>query len=522
MVPQRSVVRTVHVASRVLRPVILTLALLVVPVLPSAHLPGAAAGKTTLTLGVDQEIVGLDPTKVTAFSSFRRIDLLYNKLVAYDSGLRVVGDLAESWETPDTRTYIFHLRRGVRFHDGTEMTSEDAAFTIARILDPQTASPGRSYLEPVESVTAPDRYTIRLHLKYPLASLLSGLASGNAAIVEKAAVLRSGDLQKTEAGTGPFMLAEWVPDNFMRLARNPNYFKPGLPRLDEVIFRVIPEQASLLAGIRTRSLDMATISDGSVVKQALTDQSLAVQQSPSLNLRIFSFNTTRAPFTDARVRHAIAFAIDRQAIVNAAEFGLGVVSGPIPAPDTLWALPVTAFPEYRPDPDRARRMLQEAGAAGAAFGIVASPTYEGGLAVAQVIQSQLRAIGLAPTIENIEWGTYINRWVKRDFDAMVELRGGDPDPDRFLYRTFYSAGAVNNFLFKDAAVDRLLERGRVHVPVAERQPIYHDLETLLVQAAPAVFLYTPLETQVLQSYVKGFRVIPTGALTYLEQASIDR
>lgn len=499
--------------------VALSAVLAVLPLLGGAE---GAGGRTTLTLGVDQEVVGLDPTKVTAFSSFRRLDLLYNRLVTYDAGLHIVGDLAESWATPDARTYVFHLRKGVRFHDGTEMTSDDVVYTIQRILDPKTASPGRSYLDAVDSVTAPDRYTVRVHLKYPLASLLSGLASGNAAIVEKSAVLKLGDLQKTEAGTGPFMLAEWVPDNFMRLVRNPHYFKRGLPRVDEVVFRVIPEQASLLAGVRARSLDMATISDGSVVKQALADRALQVLQAPSLNLRIFSFNTTRRPFTDPRVRQAIAFAIDRQAIVNAAEFGLGVVSGPIPAPDTLWALPVREFPEYRPDPARARRMLQEAGALGASFTITASPTYEGGLAVAQVIQNQLRSVGLNPTIENVEWGQYITLWVKRDFDTMVELRGGDPDPDRFLYRTFYSTGAVNNFLFKDPSVDRLLDRGRVHLTLAERRPIYHELERLLVREAPAVFLYTPMETQVLQRYVRGFRIIPTGALTSLEETSLAR
>jgi peptide/nickel transport system substrate-binding protein len=482
----------------------------------------AAGAKVTLTLGVDQEIVGLDPNKVTAFSSFRRVDLLYNKLVAYDADLRVVGDLAESWDTPDARTYVFHLRKGVLFHDGEEMTADDVAFTIERILDPKTASPGRSYLDPVDTVTAVDRYTVRLHLKYPLASIFSGLASGNAAIVEKAAVLRSGDLQKTEAGTGPFTLAEWVPDNFMRLTKNPRYFKGGLPKVDEVVFRIIPEQASLLAGVRTRSVDMATISDGSVVRQAQGDRGLVVAQVPSLNLRIFSFNTTRAPFTDARVRDAIAYAIDRDALVRAAEFGLGVVSGPVPAPAKLWALPVGAFPEYHPNPAKARQLLQDAGAAGAAFKIVASPTYEGGLAVAEVIQNQLRGVGLAPTIENIEWGTYINRWVKRDFDTMIELRGGDPDPDRFLYRTFYSTGAVNNFLFKDAEVDKLLDRGRVHVVGAERKPIYDDLQRKLVEKAPAVFLYAPYESTVLQPYVKGFRLIPTGALTYLEQTSIER
>jgi len=495
------------------------IAILIAAFLPLTY---AAPAKVTLTLGVDEEAVGLDPNKVTAFSSFRRIDLLYNKLVTYDPDLRVVGDLAESWETPDARTYVFHLRKGVQFHDGQEMTSEDVAFTIERILDPKTGSPGRSYLDPVESVSAPDRYTVQLHLKYPLASLLSGLASGNAAIVEKSAVLRSGDLQKTEAGTGPFTLAEWVPDNFMRLVRNPHYFKRGLPKVDEVVYRVIPEQATLLAGVRTRSLDMATISDGSVVKQAQADRSVAVAQAPSLNLRIFSFNTTRAPFTDARVRDAIAYAIDRQAIVNAAEFGLGQVSGPIPASDKVWALPVGSFPEYHPNPARARQLLQAAGANGASLKIVASPTYEGGLAVAQVIQNQLQAVGLAPTIENVEWGTYIDRWVKRDFDTMVELRGGDPDPDRFLYRTFYSTGAVNNFLFKNTQVDRLLDRGRVHVSVPDRKPIYDELQHVLVAQAPAVFLYTPYETQVMQLSVKGFRIIPTGALTYVEQTSIER
>jgi len=493
-----------------------------IPDAPSGAL--AAPGGVTLTLGVDQEVVGLDPSKVTAFSSLRRIDLLYNKLVTYDPDLRVVGDLAESWESPDSRTYVFHLRRGVRFHDGQELTSEDVVFTIERILDPKTGSPARSYIDAVDGISSPDRYTVRLHLKYPLASIFSGLASGNASIVEKAAVLAAptGDLQKTEAGTGPFMLAQWAPDNFMRLARNPRYFKPGLPKIDAVVYRVIPEQASLLAGVRTHSLDMATISDGSIVRQAQADKALVVVQSPSLNLRIFSFNTTRAPFTDARVRDAIAFAIDREAIVKAAEFGLAQVSGPVPAPAKLWALPVREFPEYRPDPARARRMLRDAGAAGASFNIVASATYEGGLAVAQVIQSQLRAVGLAPTIESIEWGTYINRWVRRDFDSMVELRGGDPDPDRFLYRTFYSTGAVNNFLFKDAAVDRLLDRGRVHLAAAERKPIYDELQRALVEKAPAVFLYTPYETQVLQPSVKGFRLIPTGALTYLEQTSIER
>jgi len=487
---------------------------------PLAARTNAAPSKVTLTVGIDQEAVGLDPNKVTAFSSFRRIDLLYNKLVAYDTSLHVVGDLATSWDTPDNRTYVFHLQPGVRFHDGTPLTADDVVFTIQRVLDPKTASPARSYLDAVDSVTAVDPLTVRLHLQYPLASVLSALTSDNMSIVERAAVEKNGDLQKTEAGTGPFTMAEWVPDNYMRLEKNPYYFRRGLPKVDEIVIRIVPDESSLLAGVRSHSVDMAVISDGSVVKQAQGISGLQVVQVPSLNLRIFSFNTTHAPFTDPKVRDAIAYAIDRQAIVNAAEFGFAQVSGPVPAPDKAYALPVSAFPEYRTNPAKAKQMLQEAGAAGASFNIVASPQYEGGLAVAQIIQAQLRAIGLNPSIVNVEWGAYINLWVKRDFDTMVELRGGDPDPDRFLYRTFYSTGAVNNFLFKDAAVDRLLDRGRVHLTVAERKPIYDDAQRALVTDAPAVFLYTPYVNAVLAGYVQGFALIPTGALDYLQRTSI--
>ena len=203
---------------------LLVVVALALPVLPVRAGPAG----TTFTIGVDQEVVGLDPNLVTAFSSFRRIDFLYNKLVRYNDRLEIEGDLAESWEFPDPRTVVFRLRRGVRFHSGAEMTAEDVKFTLERVLDPATRSPGRSFIDVISDIETPDRYTVRAKMRFPLASLLSGLASANLSIVEKAAVQRFGNLQRNVAGTGPFMLAEWVPDNFMRLVKNPNYFRQGL------------------------------------------------------------------------------------------------------------------------------------------------------------------------------------------------------------------------------------------------------------------------------------------------------
>ncbi|MFH2115231.1 MAG: ABC transporter substrate-binding protein, partial [Spirochaetota bacterium] len=220
--------------------------------------PKAAAEKV-LTLGVDQEAVGLDPHIVTAFSSMRRLDLLYNRLVRLDDNLKVVPDLAESWEIPDNTTYVFHLRKGVLFHNGREMVADDVKYSLERILDPKTASPGRSYISLIKSVDVVDAYTVKLTLASPLASLLDALTSNNISIVPKEAVEANGNLQKVAVGTGPFMLKEWVADNSMTLVKNPAYFEKGLPLVDKVIFRVIPEQASLLAGIKSGDLDMATI-----------------------------------------------------------------------------------------------------------------------------------------------------------------------------------------------------------------------------------------------------------------------
>jgi peptide/nickel transport system substrate-binding protein len=304
----------------------------------------AAAAPKVLTIGVDQEAVGIDPHIVTAFSSMRRIDLMYNRLVRLDDSLAVVPDLAESWDIPNNLTYVFHLRKGVKFHNGREMTADDVQYSLQRIMDPKTASPGASYISLVKSIDIVDRYTVRLNLSAPLASLLDGLTSNNCAIVAKEVVTANGNLQKVDGGTGPFMLQDWVADNSMTLVKNPDYFEKGYPVLDKVIFRVIPEQASLLAGVKSGDLDMATINDGAIIRQAASTPQVVVMGKPGLNVRTFSFNTTHKPFDDVRVRDAMALALDRSEILTLAEFGMGQPTGPIPVAATQWALPVSTLP----------------------------------------------------------------------------------------------------------------------------------------------------------------------------------
>jgi peptide/nickel transport system substrate-binding protein len=309
----------------------------------------------------------------------------------------------------------------------------------------------------------------------------------------------------------------------MTLVKNPDYFEKGAPLLDKVIFRVIPEQASLLAGVKSGDLDMATINDGAIIRQAAKDSKVVVMSKPGLNMRIFSFNTTRKPFDDVRVREAVALALDRSEILTVAEFGMGQTTGPLPVAATQWATPVAKLPFSAPDIARAKKLLADAGFPnGFSFKITCASTYEGGLAVAQVAQDELKKIGVQAELEVVEWGVYIDKWVKRDYDSMIELRGGSGEPDRFLYRTFYSTGAVNNFLFKDADVDKLLDQGRTQTAIAARKATYDKLQALLSEKVPAVFLYCPNENQVLSSKVSGFKMVGNGSLFYIAFAQVGR
>ena len=479
----------------------------------------AAGEDKTFTVGVDQEVVGLDPNIVTSFSSMRRIDLLYNKLVRHNDNLEIVPDLAEDIDIPDNVTYIFNLRKGVKFHDGSEFTADDVVFTLNRILDTKTASPGRSYLTTIKAIDKVSAYSVKVVLQAPLASFLEGLTSNNCSIVSKAAVEKYGNLQKNEVGTGPFMLKEWVADNSMTLVKNPVYFEKGAPWFDKVIFRIIPEQASLLAGVKSGTLDFATISDGATITLAKRDSNIVVMQKAGVNVRTFGFNVTHKPFDDERVRQAISLGIDRTEVVTVASMGMGQPTGPIPVSATQWALPLFKIPFSTPDVAKAKALLAQAGYPnGFSFKIVTANSYEGGLAEAQVIQDQLKKIGVTAELEVVEWGVYIDRWVKRTFDAMVELRGGSAEPDRFLYRTIHSTGGVNNFMFKDADVDALLDKGRALTKVADRKPVYDQLQIVLATKAPIIFLYCPLETQVLSKAVKGFKIVGDGNLYYIAYA----
>lgn len=482
----------------------------------------------TLVLARSHDVTGLDPHKVPAHVSHRIFELIYNTLVGLNDQLLPIPELAQSWEvSSDGTEYVFHLRPGVKFHNGEEMTSEDVKFTFERILDEATGAIARSFFTDVKEVNAPDKYTVVFSLKRPCGPFLIYLADPNASIVSKRVALEA-DLNKVEGaiGTGPFRLTEWKPDEEMVLEKNLDYFETGKPYLDKIVIKIIPDEFSIVAALRAKTVDMALIETPAAAIALRGIPYINVMSVPSLRYHLIFVNTSRGPLKDVRVRQAISSAIDRVGMVNTAALGEGIVAGPIPPSLSFWAVPTDELPFYKRDLDLARRLLAEAGyKEGFSINLLV-PLGEPatGVAEAQYIKAQLNEIGIDLKLDIVEFGIYVDRWLKADFDLAIGLNAGKPDPDFYFYRYFHSTGSLQFVIgfWNDPYLDNLLDKGRVETDLNKRRAIYAEAQRVLAEACPFIWTYVSFEYFVAQDYVKGFVPLATGAIDYLKDVWLEK
>ncbi len=498
-----------------------------VPVVVTATPAPTAAPKTGgILIGARAaDAKGLDPHKQTAFSSFRMLELLYDPLLAFDKDMKLVPNLATTWKwSADGKTLTMTLRNDVKFHNGDPMTSADVKFSFERILDPKTAAAARSYFTDIDTIDTPDPYTVVFNLKNPNASILSAMTSPNAAIINQKQVTGGADPAKVDVGTGPFMLDKWDPDQTLTMKANKNFWIPGEPHLDGIEWRTIPDESSILAGLRAKTLDFAIINDPRVaIRAGAGSSSLVISRAPALAYHVLQLNSSRPPFTDVRVRQAISCAIDRQQVVDTASLGEGEVTGPVTS--LFYRVPINTLPCYKPDLAKAKQLLADAGkSTGISFKIMAAsdepPT---AVAEAQSIQAQLKQIGIDTQIETLELGVYVDRWLKADFDSTVALNGGNPDPDIMLNRYWSSTGNLQNVAnYNTPEIDKLLAQGRATVDPDQRKAIYDQIQQKLVEASPWIWMYVGYEYRVMQPYIKGFTPLNNGSLMYLRDAWMDK
>ncbi len=478
------------------------------PVAVLAAQDAGAGGE--LVIGKGQEAVGLDPALVTATSSFDLIAVIYERLVEFDEAGDPQPILAESWEIPDDQTYIFTLRPDVTFHNGQPLTAADVKHTFDRIKDEATASPWASQFTPIDEIEATDDLTVTFRLNAPFGPFLATLSSGYASIVPNDDSL---DLQAEMVGTGPFMLESWQQDTETVMTAFDGYREAETPLLSTLRYRIMPEESARLAAIRTGEIHLTSIADPLTVESATTSEGVEVIEYETTDYYLLGLNCAEAPFDDPKVRQALSLAIDRQAIVDAVFFGRGRVTGPLVPTLGEWAQPIDQLPNYAVDRERAQALLEEAGVPDLSFSIVVGSLYQEFENIALVIQDQLAEIGVTATLEPVEWGTFIDRWSARDFQSFVSFNGSGNDPDRALYPAFITDGSVNAFQFSDEQADQLLEEGRTTTDADARRETYQELETLLAEQAPALFISTRVAFFAVRDTVSGFA--PTGTQTWL-------
>jgi peptide/nickel transport system substrate-binding protein len=480
----------------------------------------AAAEQGRLVVARTGDIDNLDPHLATAFQTYQTLELVYDTLFELTPELEVTEGLVESFEYDDTGSELtLTLRDGVTFHDGSDLDSGDVAASLERILDEDTGAVARANLTSITAIETPDDTTAVLVLDEPDGTLPAALADPNTAILSSDEI--DADTVGSEPmGTGPFAFETWEQGQSVLLDAHDDHWGEG-PEVDEVQFRVIPDESSLLAGMRAGEFHLGVMSDPSVVTQ-IDENELTVERTPALAYRALMLNNDRGPLGDQQVRQAIACAIDRQELVDNAVFGEGEITGPFTAP-AFAGDPYDGLPCDGRDVDLAQQLLDEAGE-GDGFTletIVITGEYETAINEAQQLQAQLSEIGVDLELEQLETNVYVERWLEADFDAAVALNGGRADPHQMYARYFVSDGNLNDVAtYSSDTLDELFAQGRAETDEDARVEVYADISQELLDASPWAWLFAGFEYRVLQPEVDGFVPMPTGSLKSLRSVTI--
>ena len=481
---------------------------------------GAGASET-LVVARTGDIDNLDPYLATAFQTYQALELVYDTLFELDAELNVQPGLAEEWSYSDDGTMLtITLRDDVTFHGGDTFDSEDAKATLERILDEETGAVARANLLSVESVEAPDATTLELALSEADATIPAALADVNTSMLSADAI-EAGSVGTEPGGTGPFVYEDWTQGQSFSVSANADYWG-GAPNVAGVEIRVIPDETSVLAGLRADEFHLGVLTDPTVVTQVGDD--LTVERTPALAYHALMMNSSRDQLQEQAVRQAIACAIDRQEVVDSAILGEGEVTGP-------WTIPAYAGDPYAglpcdgADPEMAEQMLADAGVETpiSLNTIVMTGGYATAVNEAQSLQAQLSAIGVELELEQLETNVYVDRWLAGDFDAAVALNGGRPDPHLMYVRYFTSDGNLNDVAqYSSDELDQLFAEGKAETDPDARADIYEQVATQLLEASPWAWVFNGFEYRVLQPEVEGFTPTPTGSLKSLREVTISQ
>ena len=495
--------------------IIAVLVLIVAAVVGISISTSAQMSENVLRSAHDAEWTGLDPHVASTVSSFYVLANVVESLTTNSDDIELTPLLATDWsQSDDGLTWTFNLREGVHFTNGVEMTSEHVVFSMNRIINPETGSGrGASVGGPDAVWEAAGAYSVSATTPQPNAILPILLSSRGTAVVHPDSVDENGVIV-VPIGTGPFTIEDLDGTISMNLIKNDNYWQEGLPLLDAVEITVIQEDAAREAALLGGEVDFVTSIAPQAV-QALQDNSdVVVLVSPALAYKYIGLNLTREPLNDARVRQAIAYAIKRDDLCSAGDFGLctPLYGGPIDV-GSPWHFD---YAPYSQDLDKARALLAEAGYAdGFEMELMPTSTYQDTVRQAQVLQAQLGAIGIRSTINAPEWAEWLELEGNYRYDGYICSWNGLVDVEHYFYLQHRTDEVFNFTGYSDPDFDALVDQGRQIADFDERYAIYAEANRILVDAVPYVYFYNPAFVRAMSPRVEGYVLRSDNANLYM-------
>ena len=454
-------------------------------------------------------------------------------LVGVDYAGKMIPNLAKSWEASgDGKKWTLILRDGVRFHDGTPFTAEIMKESLERSFN-KSASVFKKI--PVTSIEAPDNLTLIINLNSTFPALPAYLSKGESAALAPGSYDADGNVTKP-IGTGPFIFESWKPEEEIVVVKNNNYWGQ-VASVDKVIYRIIPEELTRKMLLDSKDIQIAMILSPEIAEKYTKEANYTVLQQPIARVRMMGFNTEKEPFNDKKVRQAVNYAIDREAIVNYVLHGYGTTAAGLFPPEFYWANKDIA--PYTYEPEKAKSLLNEAGWTdsngdgtldkdGKALKItlVTYPERAELPPIAEVIQQQLKKVGIDTELKVLNTDAANSLRNKGEFDIFLVGRGllFVPDPDEIMMTDYHSSGTSEDgwgaYRWHNDRVDELLEQARTTSDLAARKKLYDEVQAIVVEEAPVSYLNYYVNIDVTNSNIKGYHLHPTEYSLDLQNVSI--
>lgn len=493
---------------------------------PAAKSSAANISGGTFTRAMTSEPASLDPQGAPSSGLSLVLPYVFDTLVVYDTKFNLVPLLADSWQTaPDGKAITMKLKSGVTFHDGTPLNAEAVRFTFQRFKESGMKSPIYDGIKLIDAIQVVDDLTVKFSFKEPTANFWSTITMPYAGIISPASARKIAETGKGNlVGTGPFMLDKWQAGQSMTFIRNPAYkWGPTLvqnraaPYIDTLVFKVIPDAATQLNALETGDVDAIFVNQPDQRAKLQANPKIDVEETVLNSLIYLGFNCKKAPFTDPKVRQALAYAVNKDEIIKLALGGIGIPAfAPLPPSLPGFDASLKSY-ELGYDPKKAQALLQEAGFKVSANGgwekdgqplkgILLTSNRAPNDAIATLLQSQFKAIGVATEIQTLDSKAVMDATTQGKFDLLV-WRYDWNDPDALnIYLGTDRIGNTNRVAYSNPKVDELLAQGAHELDATKRKQLYVEAQKIILQDAPWQPLYVPLDVLAVSKRFDGIQI----------------